>query len=868
MKTMNSNMEDYQQSPLWISAFSASIDDGLASQRTLLVTAYEEFRKRVSFLVAQIHKDMPSLTVHDITHLDKLWWTASEIAGPGYPLNPAEAFVLGGAFLLHDAAHSMAAYPGGINEIRELPEWKYFSAIAKVDPTAVTPGSEAFQLILFEVLRAMHPRQARRLPMLYWTKPGDSEQAYLLPNEDLRHGFGDAIGRIAESHWTAPHGLEELNHYRINPLSCLRPASWTVDILKLAILLRTADAAHIDSQRAPRFLMALVQPGGSSLVHWQFQSRIHEVKRDPDAARNDLCISGSAFPASEQDAWWMAYDASRMIDNELRAADRILLDLHRPRLAARSVAFSYSPEAFARNVPTDGWQPVDTSIKITDIKSMVERFGGEKLYGDDKAAALRELFQNSIDAIHACRKLGGLGADEGEIEVLIEDAPDGHWLTVTDTGIGMSRYVLTEVLLDFGRSLWRSPDLRGEWSGLPSTGFEAIGQFGIGFFSIFMLGEKVRIITRRYESKEGESEQWLLEFMAGTNKRPILRVPSANEKLRRHGTRISVFVSQQTLLALCPQKMAWFGELKRATLDQTCARLAPAIDINLFIRRSGAERNQIVKSNDWKSLSPLELLQRVSPATKFDDAIPDEFGVWSHLSDFKDSSGTTIGRGAVNSTSEYTYYNSTAGIGVVKGLYAGELSGVAGLVFASPQNDLARKTASPNITLEEVMRWANDQKDILLRAEAIGKKDSALLSRLGANFSGLILGDLGGQFLAYEDLVEIAKTSDIFFVHDGEVSHSDDDDVLQKDFSNYFQQDDALIELSTQTTPAWVSKLGDKSSRDTWSLERALASALEASWGEVNWDESEQLVGSVHGEKIIRTCKVATRNVKISADDL
>jgi HSP90 family molecular chaperone len=249
----------------------------------------------------------------------------------------------------------------------------------------------------------------------------------------------------------------------------------------------------------------------------------------------------------------MAYDASRMIDGELRAADRILTDLQRPRLAARSVAFSYSPEAFSRNVPTDGWQPVDTSIKITDIKSMVERFGGEKLYGSDPAAALREFLQNSVDAIHACRKLGGLSDEEGEIEVAVEDASDGHWLHITDTGIGMSRYVLTEVLLDFGRSLWRSADLRGEWNGLPATGFEAIGQFGIGFFSVFMLGQRVRVATRRYESKPDESEQWLLEFSAGTDKRPVLRVPSERERLKRHGTRLSVLISEEKMLELCPK---------------------------------------------------------------------------------------------------------------------------------------------------------------------------------------------------------------------------------------------------------------------------------------------------------------------------
>jgi hypothetical protein len=856
-------MNDYQQSPLWKQAF-LNREDGLDGQRNSLITAFTDFRKRVSLLVAQIHKDMPSLTVHDITHIDALWWTASEIAGPDYLLNPSEAFVLGGAFLLHDAAHCIAAYSGGIDEIRSLPEWKYYAAMAKVEPDALVPGSDQFQLILFEVLRELHPKQARRLAFQHWTAPGDTTPLFLLPHDELRQAFGDAIGWVAESHWAAPHELEALNHLRINPPTCLHPAPWSVDILKLAILLRTADAAHIDSERAPRFLFALIQPGGSSLVHWKFQSRMHEVKLDPDASRNDLCISGSAFPASEQDAWWMAYDASRMIDSELRAADRILNDLQRPRLAARSVAFSYSPEAFSRNVPTDGWQPVDTSIKITNIKAMVERFGGEKLYGKDPAAALREFLQNAVDAIHACRKLGGLGDEEGEIEVAVTDAPDGHWLHITDTGIGMSRYVLTEVLLDFGRSLWRSPDLRGEWSRLPATGFEAIGQFGIGFFSVFMLGQQVQVVTRRYEPKEDESEQWLLQFTAGTDKRPILRIPSENERLKRHGTRLSVLISKEKMLELCPKKVVDWFKFAQIPFSHTCARLAPALYINLFVRIAGENRQHIIKANDWKSISPIELLKRIEP-THYDDAIVDKFGHWSHLTELYDGKGNVAGRCAIK-TESYPY--DKFGIGVVKGLFAANVQGLAGVVFSTPQNDLARKTANPDVSLAEVQRWANEQKKLLLEREQIDEKNSALLARFGADHADLTFGNFGGKSLSHKEFIATVRTLTSIKVHDEKVTHDDDDDVLKRDFDNSFEADELLLELSSQRELDWLKQIDSGAlTRDSWSLDAALESALKEAWGEVSWDESMEVVGAVNGTDIIRSCKVAVPKPDIDLFD-
>jgi hypothetical protein len=92
--------------------------DGLNPQREMLRQAFLSFRDRIAQLVGEIGGLLPELTVHDITHLDALWRVANEIAGPDYPLNPAEAFVLGGTFLLHDAAHVLAAYEDGLAGIK------------------------------------------------------------------------------------------------------------------------------------------------------------------------------------------------------------------------------------------------------------------------------------------------------------------------------------------------------------------------------------------------------------------------------------------------------------------------------------------------------------------------------------------------------------------------------------------------------------------------------------------------------------------------------------------------------------------------------------------------------------------------------
>jgi hypothetical protein len=82
---------------LWRATLARQADE-FEPSRDVLRNSFLSFRSRVADLVSTLGSELPNLTVHDITHLDALWRVANEIAGDGYPLNPAEAYVLGGAF--------------------------------------------------------------------------------------------------------------------------------------------------------------------------------------------------------------------------------------------------------------------------------------------------------------------------------------------------------------------------------------------------------------------------------------------------------------------------------------------------------------------------------------------------------------------------------------------------------------------------------------------------------------------------------------------------------------------------------------------------------------------------------------------------
>jgi hypothetical protein len=111
---------------------------------------------------------------------------------------------------------------------------------------------------------------------------------------------------------------------------------------------------------------------------------------------------------------------------------------------------------------------------------------------------------------------------------------DGAFVEVEDLGVGMSKRVLKGPLLDFGVSFWRSWAVREEHPGLLGKAFEAAGKYGIGFFSVFMWGDRVRVTTRRYDAAIDDTK--VLTFDAGLQSRPILRRADKDEQLQDGGS--------------------------------------------------------------------------------------------------------------------------------------------------------------------------------------------------------------------------------------------------------------------------------------------------------------------------------------------
>lgn len=116
----------------------------------------------------------------------------------------------------------------------------------------------------------------------------------------------------------------------------------------------------------------------------------------------------------------------------------------------------------------------------------------------DKDIFLRELISNASDSMEKVRHLEGTEKhfkDAGEeLQIVLEADKDAGTVTLTDRGIGMTREELIENLGTIAHSGTKAFLEQIKANGGSSSGL--IGQFGVGFYSAFMVADKVEVFSR------------------------------------------------------------------------------------------------------------------------------------------------------------------------------------------------------------------------------------------------------------------------------------------------------------------------------------------------------------------------------------
>jgi len=152
----------------------------------------------------------------------------------------------------------------------------------------------------------------------------------------------------------------------------------------------------------------------------------------------------------------------------------------------------------------------------------------------NKDIFLRELISNASDALDKAYFNALTNSfEKRDLEIRIDINKEERTLTISDDGVGMNKKELEENLgtiaksgtLDFKNNLDKNLDL------------DVIGQFGVGFYSAFMVADKIEIISKPFNEK---ANKWTSEGIEG------YEIEELDYSYTDIGTVIKLYIKQNT----------------------------------------------------------------------------------------------------------------------------------------------------------------------------------------------------------------------------------------------------------------------------------------------------------------------------------
>ncbi len=124
----------------------------------------------------------------------------------------------------------------------------------------------------------------------------------------------------------------------------------------------------------------------------------------------------------------------------------------------------------------------------------------------NREITIRELVSNASDALDKFRYVSltsGQKQAANDLRITIDPDKESRVLTIRDNGVGMTRDELVNNLGTIARSGSLEFLKKAQKAGDQKTDLSLIGQFGVGFYSAFMLADQVEVVTRSYSEETG-----------------------------------------------------------------------------------------------------------------------------------------------------------------------------------------------------------------------------------------------------------------------------------------------------------------------------------------------------------------------------
>jgi hypothetical protein len=403
------------------------------------------------------------------------------------------------------------------------------------------------RLLIGEFLRRNHPRVAQEVALLGIPGVTGARVEVVKAAAWVR----ELSGLVARS-----HGMPIRQATDLIPRD-QRRSTKGVHVPYVMALLRIADYLQIQSERAPVSMLSVrMLRSPLSVGEWQLHKSVYDVNwihDDPEAvfveirpeSANTFLRARSLLHSiqHELDESWAVlgevYGRMSPLDQLGLQIRRIRSNLENEETLASALPFAPCEARF------------DTS-RGELLKLLVR-----PLYGEHPEFGIRELLQNSVDACReriASSGCYGVPPVEPSVTIRIEQEQDEtYWLTVEDSGIGMTLDTIRNFFLKAGASFRSSEAWRKQY--LDATGQSRVlrsGRFGVGVLAAFLLGDAVEVTTRHAGVNRG------LRFQAGLDDesieiRYVDRAPGTTVRVRLDNKKLA-----QKLVAVPPKERIYW----------------------------------------------------------------------------------------------------------------------------------------------------------------------------------------------------------------------------------------------------------------------------------------------------------------------
>lgn len=447
----------------------------------------DDFRARVSAEVQYINQLFPEYTPHDANyHIGRLFHVADKLMTQEKLLgmNSAELFVLACGLYGHDWGMAVNEnekqfiLSGKLSEGAKLEdlwilrdEQSRFQEFAQQHNLPRDPkgGFTAIKIELWQAyVRLTHAYRSAERARRYF--------------ETFGEGISEAVSRVCEAHWLDFSDLREETRFP-QDFSVLGE---NVNLRAIAVYVRLVDLFDIANDRTPYIIWKYVAPRDvTSRMEWDKHRALQPITFPDYQEGRIVQVDGST---EDHEVYAALEDLKVFCEEQLKECKDILAQMNDAR--------------YFLNIYHISWRVISRGFKTPSIrfdfdrKRMFEIFS-DQIYQGNPYVFLRELLQNSIDAIRMRKQVlsrHNIKTEElGSIRVNVDHKNNGDVIvTWTDDGVGMDEYIIKNFLAVAGKSYYSSK----EFEDLGIT-FDPISKFGIGILSCFLVADRVDIETHR-----------------------------------------------------------------------------------------------------------------------------------------------------------------------------------------------------------------------------------------------------------------------------------------------------------------------------------------------------------------------------------